>query len=137
MHDFGALNIVPPLLVGSVRSALSSQGVPGNVISDSGTLDMMQLITLGFDRIEIRTALSPPAIIDLRAKPDPENEKLLREVKPMIRFTGKAGTVQIAPYGVPLGVSHELKTALTYAVIGGVFGLVGVMLFGRAMFGRR
>lgn len=118
------------------RSLLASQGIRNpNAISDSGEIDPMSLIALGFDKVEIRTAYSPPVTIDLNAPPDTEGDAQLRLVQPAIILTGRAGRAEIAPYGVPGGISA--RTAGISIALGLGAALVGTMLFGALIFRRR
>lgn len=95
------------------------------------------LIALGFRTIEVRTAFSPPVVIDLLAPNDPATEKLLREVQPAVIIAGNLGRFEIAPYGVPSGISPWVKDAAVSIGIGLGAGLLGVMFFGGVFFGRR
>lgn len=137
MH-FSGLQIVPAPLVPVVRGLLASQGVtnPG-AVTDSGELDPMALIALGFDRVEIRTALSPPVVINLGGPSDPQTEATLKRVQPAIMFSGRAGKAEIAPYGVPLAIDPDIKNAGVSIGLGLGAALLGVMLFGGAIFGKR
>lgn len=96
-------------------------------------LTAQQLFASAFNTIEIRTALSPPVLIDVNAPPDPQSEALLRVVQPAITLNGPAGTYQIAPYGVPTGISPEIIGVASKAGMGAVLGLAGVILLGAAV----
>jgi hypothetical protein len=54
-----------------------------------------------YDRIEIRTSVTPPAVIDLYglAHDDSPPSPVTKFLKPTIILSGKAGTDVIAPYG--------------------------------------
>jgi hypothetical protein len=130
------LQLVPPLLVGAVRSLLAAQGVDPSALSASGELDPTGLITMGFDKVEIRTALSPPVVVDLRAKPDPENQKLLKFVQPAVILTGRAGKATIAPFGVPSGISADARAVGANIAVGLVTGVLGAFLLSRFAFRR-
>lgn len=96
-------------------------------------LNAEQIFKAAFSTVEIRTALSPPVTIDLNAPADPENEAVLRMVQPAITLTGPAGTFQVAPYGVPSGISSEISEAAGKVGAGGLLGLAGVILLGAAI----
>lgn len=86
-----------------------------------------------FNRIEIRTAATPPVVIDLTAPSDPKTQALLREVQPAIIFSGPAGRFEIAPYGVPAGLSSTLLQAGAGVGGGVLLGAVGLGLLAYAM----
>lgn len=86
-----------------------------------------------FNRIEIRTAATPPVVIDLTSPSDPETQALLREVQPAVIFSGPAGRFEIAPYGMPSGYSSALLTAGAGAGGGILLGAVGLGLFAYAL----
>lgn len=95
------------------------------------------LIALGFRTIEVRTALTPPVVIDLLAPSTGQTDALLREVQPAVILTGNLGRYEIAPYGMPLGISPKVKDAAMSIGLGLGAGLLGVMFFGSVLFGRR
>jgi len=93
----------------------------------------IELLALAFDKIEIRTSLSPPVTLNLRGPPDPRTEALLREVQPALIFTGNAGRQEFAPYGLPSEMSPMVKK-WAWAIGAGVGGvLLGTFLFGEAL----
>lgn len=136
-NSFAGLQLVPPALVPLVRPLLASQGItdPG-AIDNNGNVDPMALLALGFSTIEIRSALTPPVTIDLRMPADQQTDALLNVVQPVITFAGRAGRVQIAPYGVPEGITPLIKKYAVTIGVGLGAALVGVLLFG-AVLGRR
>lgn len=131
-RDFGALKLIPEALAPSVKSFLKSQGLAQGVISGSGDVDAQSLIGLAFDKIEVRTALSPPITINLASKapPDPETERILKLVQPAVILTGRAGQVKIAPYGIPAGISPEITSAAKKLALGVGGFLAALVLFG-------
>lgn len=133
---FGGLQVVPPSLVGAARALLQAQGVSPYAISDAGELDGATLVSAGFDRVEIRTRFTPTVAIDLRSPPDPENERLLREVQPSVVLTGRAGRAVIAPYGLAgEGIGAKFfKSSATQVGVGIAAALVGLVLIGGAVF---
>lgn len=94
------------------------------------------LLALGFRTIEVRTAFTPPAVIDLLSPADPKTEQLLREVQPAVILSGNLGRYEIAPYGMPSGTSPLLRSAAWSIGLGLGAGLLGVMLFGGVLFRR-
>lgn len=96
-------------------------------------LTAQQLFTAAFQTVEIRTAMSPPVVIDLNAPTDPQSEALMRMVQPALILNGPAGTYTVAPYGVPTGLSDELTGAAAKVGMGGLLGLAGVVLLGAAI----
>jgi len=123
--SFGVFQIVPPFLVGPVRQGLQAQGVPGDVISDSGGIDGANLLTMAFDTVEIRTAATPPIKFSISGPPDPDTAALLNEIRPEIILTGRAGTARIDPYGSSGGVvSDTFKIAGVELGIGAVLAAI-------------
>jgi hypothetical protein len=96
-----------------------------------------QLLSLGINRVEVRTAFSPPVVIDPNSPPNPATQALLKKVMPAVILSGPAGRVEIAPYGVPSGVSSAVKRYGWSLGIGLGATLLGVMFLGGAMFGRK
>lgn len=102
-----------------------------------GDASLLPLIALGINTITIQTAATPPITMNLNGETDPDTDALLREVQPAVTFDGPLGNFVIAPYGVPTNISETAKIA-GYALLGGVgAGILGLMLFGGAVFGRR
>jgi hypothetical protein len=97
--------------------------------------DPLALLTMAFDKVEVRTAFSPPVVIDLKGPSDPKTMALMREAQPALIFTGPAGRVQIAPYGVPEG-SSLLKRWGWGLAVGGIGAALGLVFLGGAL-GRR
>jgi hypothetical protein len=97
---------------------------------------LLNLLTLAYDKVEIRTAFTPPVTIDLLGPSDPDTEAATRLVQPALIFTGNAGRAEIAPYGVPEGYSSEAKQLGIAVAIGLGAAVVGTMLLGGRVFGR-
>jgi len=133
----GGLQLVPSALVPLVRPLLASQGIPASALSNEGVLDELALLSSGFDTVEIRSTLAAPVVINLKGPPDPKGEALLREIQPAILFSGRAGKFQIAPYGIPLGISPEVKRWGVSIGIGVGAALLGVLFFGSVLGQRR
>lgn len=94
--------------------------------ADFGDVDVAQLISAFYDRIEVHTRLGPPVTINLKAAggpPDPATDALLNEIKPALVFRGNAGSFTIAPKGMPDGTISKLV---------GQFGVAGGILLGGA-----
>lgn len=136
MH-FAGMQLVPPALVPVVRGALASKGVAGSLVNDNGEVDALSLLSALYNKIEIRTAMSPPVTIDLNAPSDPRTAATMKLVQPAILFDGPGGHAEIAPYGVPSGFSPEVKTAAIGLAIGVAAGAFGLVLLGGAFFGKR
>lgn len=70
-------------------------------------MDALSSIKSLFDTIEIRTAYSPPVVINLNSSSgsDVDSAALMAQVRPAIIFRGKGGSFSIAPAGVPEGLS--------------------------------
>lgn len=134
MQSMNGLQLVPPALVGLARPLLQSQGIDPNALSSSGEIDPMALLTMAFDKVEIRTALTPPVVIDLLKPTDPKTRAQLSLVQPAIIFTGRAGRAAIAPYGVPSGISPRVKQMGIALGVGVGAALLGLVIFGGAIF---
>ncbi len=98
---------------------------------------LMNLLALAYDKVEIRTAFTPPVTVNLTGPSDPDAEAAGRLVQPAIIFTGNAGRAEIAPYGVPMGISPEAKQIGIAVAVGLGTAVVGTMLLGGRLFGRR
>lgn len=122
---------MPPLLVGPLKAYFQSRGIDPNDISANGDIDPTAILSLFFDTVEVRTAVTEPVSISLKTPPDPETQALLREVQPAIVFTGPAGRAQIAPYGVPSGLNARIAKAPLTIGLGIGAGILGMMLIGR------
>jgi hypothetical protein len=125
--SFGGVRLVPPALVGAARALLQAQGIDPNVLSASGEVDAGALIALGFDTVELRTAMTPPLRINLKEPSDPETSALLNQIRPTIIFSGRAGRYELAPYGQTSGAAGVVGTSqknLLFGVGAAVLGLV-------------
>lgn len=98
---------------------------------------LMNLIALAYDRVEVRTAFSPPITFNLTGPTDPDTEAAGRLVQPAVIFRGNAGEASIAPWGVPVGISPEAKQLGVALAVGVGGAILGTMLLGGRIFGRR
>lgn len=96
-------------------------------------LDAQTLFGLAFNTVEIRTALSPPVVIDMNSPTDPSTASLMQLVQPALILNGPAGRMQVAPYGVPDGISPVFSTSATKTAVGVGLGLVGLVLIGASI----
>ena len=133
--QFGAFQIVPPVAVPVARQILSSQGLDPSMLHQQGEISATDLMSIAFEDIEIRTALTSPVKFKLREPPDPRTTALLNEIRPVVVMTGRAGRVEIAPYGTAGGPSQELKETALKAAAGIALGLFGFYLVKRALTG--
>lgn len=108
-HVLNGLKLIPPQLVPLVRPLFTSQGISARTLKDNGEIDELELLALGFDTIEIRTAYTPVTRMPVAGPIDPKTEAALQDVKPSLTFTGRAGRVTIAPYGTPTEFSSRIK----------------------------
>ncbi len=71
-----------------------------------------------YDRLEIRTSVTPPAVIDLYAAAHDQSppSPLARFLKPTIVLHGRAGTEVLAPYGEAEGTWGPSLGALALVV---------------------
>lgn len=124
--------MVPPVLVGSVRNALTSQGLDPTVINDDGTINPAGLVSSAFDTITIRSALhNDPIVIQLRGPADPQTQALLDQIRPEVTLQGRAGRYVIAPAGSPAS-TIDFTGSLTTLGLGLGAAVLGVALLGRA-----
>lgn len=130
------VQIVPPLVVPMVRSALQAQGLDPNLVESSGQISASALFAMAFNRIEVRTTMGPAVVIDMDEPTSPEMEALLRRVKPMITLTGRGGKVVISPYGVPSAIDSVFESGGSYLGLGVGAALLGVALLGGALLRR-
>lgn len=134
-HVLNGLKLIPPALVPLVRPLLTSQGISQRAVNDAGEVDELELVAMGFDTIEIRTAYTPVTRMPVAGPVDPKTEEALKDVKPAITLSGRAGRVTIAPYGVPTEFSGNLARLGTLGGLylgGGILALLGLgVLAGR------
>ncbi len=81
---------------------------------------------MAIDRVEIRSNLFDPIVIDLRQNSEgtnPAMQALYDRVQPALIFDGRAGHFEVAPGGMPSG-SPATKTAIK---VGGAI-LAGTLL---------
>src|SRR5687768_3323685 len=95
------MQLVPSQLVPIARQALAQQGYDPNILKGDGSISEIDLVTLAFDKVEIRTSFGSVPPFDLKTKPNPKTQATLRRLQPAIILTGRAGRVEIAPYGLP------------------------------------
>lgn len=104
-----------------------------------GAFDPEALIALGINRIEVRSRVMDPMVITVGGPSDPRTEALMREIQPSVTLSGNLGTFTIAPYGEPQpgSVSPAIRNALLAGSAGVAAALVGVLLLGGTLLGRR
>ena len=120
---------VPPSFVPLVRSMLQQQGMNPAVVGADGSVSASDLMGLFFDTVEMRTAYSPPVRFKVAEPPDPRTQELLKQVRPALVLSGRAGRVEIAPFGVPSSPAIE---SLKQGITAGVLGLVGAWMLKKA-----
>lgn len=98
---------------------------------------LMNLLALAYDRVEVRTAFSPPIVVNLTGPTDPETDAAGRLIQPAVIFRGNAGEATIAPWGVPSGISEDAKNIGIALAVGVGGAVLGTMLLGGRIFGRR
>jgi hypothetical protein len=137
IRDFKAydgMQIVPSVLVGPMRTFLQSQGIAPGAVMDDGSIDPGSLLSLFYNKIEIRTSVTEPVTIDLLAPADPSTNQLVKDLQPAVILSGRVGTTTIAPYGVPWSINARIQKAPLTIGVGIGVGLLGIMLVGRALF---
>jgi len=116
---------IPLLLVEPLRAALVSQGFPRETVTNSGQINPAGLLAGSYDTLEIRTAITPPIIIDTRSLliDNGKRNPLLDAVKPTIILRGNGGVNVIAPYGP----APEGGMVVPLFIIGALIG-IGVLI---------
>lgn len=131
-NGFNGLQILPPALVIPGRLALQAQGIDGRMISDSGDVNPQALVALAWDTVEIKTAVSPPIVIDLKKSGKGQASQIIRDLQPVVTLNGRAGRVVIAPAGEPSGIKN-LQPAAIQAGLGIGLGLLGLLIVGKSL----
>lgn len=107
-----------PLVLGPLRAALATQGLQ-DAIDANGDVNFGALASQAYDTIEFRSQLTPTVSVATAGTPGAAPSWVAGILKPMVTFKGKAGTVVVAPEGVPGNYGWA-------AAAGIVFGLVGL-----------
>ncbi len=89
---------IPNSLVLPLRSALSSQGIPGAAINDAGEIDPLALLGGAFQKITVTSRLLPPVQLSTQALSGPTGF-WTRLVQPSIVLEGKSGRFVYSPAG--------------------------------------
>lgn len=139
--SYAGVKLLPPALVPIARSLLQSQGIDARAVSDSGEIDPQALVALAFDKVEIRTAYTKPIMVDLKGPPDPETARLLADIRPQIKLSGRAGEAEIAPYGQKAAGESSgfpsLNTPTGRIALGIGAGAIGLLFVGALLFSGR
>ena len=136
MATLDGVMLVPPALVGAARAVLQQQGFNPNIVLPNGEIDTSELFAAGFNIIELRTNATPPLVFDISGPSSPEVRSLLSSLKPNIFLRGRAGRIEIAPYGRPTPPA-DFKTAGAHFGFAIGASLLGILLFGAALFGKK
>lgn len=120
---------VPVALVGPIRAALQAQGLSPMLLGDDGVFNPAFLVSLAYDKAQIRSRFFFPLDIDLGEAIDPNvpTNPFVRFARPTVILQGRAGKNVIAPFGVAEPWQGWVGMA---GILGAVFGLG--YLFGRA-----
>lgn len=130
------MQLIPPALVPAINGFLQQQGV-GGIFTSDGSLNSSAAVSLFFDRVTVQTAITPDINFAINANGPPPSraeQELLGQLRPTVTLTGRAGTVTVAPYGVPQGQRSWLPIALFGA---GAVLFVGWLVFGGGRSGKR
>jgi hypothetical protein len=92
---------IPAILVEPFRVALRTQGAdPYGVVDNYGNINMGALISAFYNRVTIRTAVTPDMEFTIDGEPSPAwQQELLNRLRPTVVLSGRAGTYVLAPYG--------------------------------------
>lgn len=97
-----------------------------------GNIDAGGAISLLYDQVEVRTALTPSIFFPISAQgaaqPNPLRDGIIKILQPTIIFSGPAGTQTIAPYGATAGETSWLPVI---AIGGAVILGIGWLIFGK------
>lgn len=130
---FDGVNVVPPVLVGTVQNLLAQQGIDPAAINADGSINPAALVTSAFDTITIRSNLSEdPIVINLHGPPDPVAAGILQELQPEVTLSGRAGQFTIAPNGKPNQVI-DFSSSIASVGLGTIAAVLGVALLGYAI----
>lgn len=131
--SFGDITVVPRIAVPAARLALQQQGINPTVLKDDGTMSATDMFSLAFDTIEIKTAFTPPVVIKLNEPSDPATQALLNRVRPTLIIRGRAGRVEVAPYGVAGTEDPFVKQSILKGAVAVGALLLGVALIKRSL----
>lgn len=125
------MQILPAYLVPVAQGLIREQGGDPNILFPDGSINPTGAVSLFFDRATVRTAITPDLIFPISASGEPPSraqQELIAQLQPSVTLSGRAGTVIVAPYGVPQGSRSWIPIAL--------FGAGAVLFIGWALFGK-
>ena len=109
---------LPLALVSPLRSALQSQGFPGQAVRDDGTLDPAQLIGGAVNKVTVRSRFFPPIPLNT-VEALSSDSSFSRLIQPTVVFEGRFGKSVYAPYGEASEHTGWLwTTALVLSLVG-------------------
>lgn len=130
---FSGIQLVPPALVWPARGVLQNQGIDPKMLEDNGEIDPQALFALAFDKVYIRTSVTPEIPIDLSQKGDGQVSQIVKDLQPVVILKGRAGTVKIAPAGEPSGINPNLQPAAVTTGLGIGAAILGLLVIGKAL----
>lgn len=131
---------IDPGFVPLLRVAFERAGLPDNLLSDDGDINVRALVGMVVQEVEIRTAYTPPRTISIRAssdarRPDPPPQgaprpspSVARKLQPTVEVRTDYGSFTLKPYGDPGPVIWRRNIAVLGASAAGL--LLGVVLLG-------
>ena len=92
-QQLAGIQIVPPALVGPIRSFFTSRGIQASAVSDSGEIDPQALLALAYKGVEIRSRLfADPIFYDFRkTDSNPQTQAALKLAQPAVRGLPQPG----------------------------------------------
>lgn len=124
------MQLISSSLVPATRNLIASQGGNPFMIRDDGSLSPDGVVSLFFNEVEIRTAVTPPLRFPIGptgAPASPAADALVKSLQPSVTFRGPAGQVVVAPYGQVEGETSWWPVILA----GGALAvLAGWLVFG-------
>lgn len=126
------MQLVPAALVPAVRQYIQSQGADPAIFNNDGSVNPLGAVGLFFDTVTVRTSITPDITFPINASGQPPSragQELLEQLQPVVVMSGRAGTVEVAPYGMPVGRRSWLPVVLV--------GAGAVLFIGWAVFGGR
>lgn len=102
------------------------------MLADNGEIDPQALFALAFDKVTVKTALTPEIPIDLTQKGSGQVSQLVKDLQPVVILSGRAGRVVIAPAGEAAQVAN-LQPAAIQAGLGIGAALLGLIIIGKAI----
>jgi hypothetical protein len=114
------------------RGLLANQGIDPRMLEDNGEIDPQALFALAFDTVTVKTAIAPDMVIDMTKKGSGQVSQIVKDAKPTIILSGRAGRIVIAPAGEATTVAN-FQSAGIQAGLGIGAALLGLIVIAKAL----